>query len=184
MTVIAVFGSSTTSPGSDDWEQAAWLGGAIAARGWAVATGGYGGTMEAVSAGAAAEGGQVYGVTAPTVFPSRTGANPHVTDEIPETSVTGRIARLVDMSDAAIALPGSIGTLAELMVAWNVAFLAPVSARPPYPVVTVGPTWQQVVADLSDRLASGSGFVAAKDTVADAWAHLSTVIPGIGPKPE
>lgn len=184
MTVIAVFGSSSTAPGSDEWNQAVWLGGAIAARGWAVATGGYGGTMEAVSAGAASEGGRVYGVTAPEVFPARAGANPHVTDEIPETSITGRIARLVDMSDAAIALPGSIGTLAELVVAWNVAFLAPMSARPQYPVVTVGPTWQQVVAELSDRLTSGSGFVVTKDTVADAWAHLETVIPGLGQRAE
>lgn len=179
MKVVAVFGSSTTTPSTDEWDQAVWLGGVIAARGWAVATGGYGGTMEAVSAGAASKGGRVYGVTAPDVFPTRAGANPHVTDEIPETSITGRIARLVDMSDAAIALPGSIGTLAELVVAWNVAFLAPVSARPPYPVVTVGPLWHQVVTDLADRLVSGRGFVVATDTVAEAWTHVSTVIPGI-----
>lgn len=184
MTVIAVFGSSTTSPGSEDWNQAVWLGSAIAARGWAVATGGYGGTMEAVSAGAATQGGRVYGVTAPDVFPTRAGANPHVTDEIPESSITARIARLVDMSDAAIALPGSIGTLAELMVAWNVAFLAPVSARQPYPVVTVGLAWQQVVTDLSRRLSSGSGFVVAKNTVTDAWAHIADVIPENEPAAE
>ncbi|MEX0757781.1 MAG: LOG family protein, partial [Acidimicrobiia bacterium] len=117
MTAIAVFGSSTTVAGSQDWAAAEGVGRAIAERGWAVMTGGYGGTMEAVSAGAAAAGGRVIGVTVPTVFPGRSGANAHIGEEIAERTISQRIARLVESSDGVIALPGSIGTFAELVVA-------------------------------------------------------------------
>ena len=62
---VAVFGSSQTEPGSLEWEEARRAGTRLGEAGYAVITGGYGGTMEAVSSGAADAGGHVIGVTAP-----------------------------------------------------------------------------------------------------------------------
>ena len=55
---VAVFGSSQTEPGSAEWEDARRAGARLAEEGYAVITGGYGGTMEAVSNGAAEAGGR------------------------------------------------------------------------------------------------------------------------------
>ena len=56
-TVITVFGSSRPEPGSPAYETAYQLGRAIAEAGWALCTGGYGGTMEASAKGAVEAGG-------------------------------------------------------------------------------------------------------------------------------
>ena len=85
---MAIFGSSRTQPGSPEWIEAERAGARCASSGLAVITGGYGGTMEAASRGAATAGGQVIGVTAPDLFVIRDGANPHVTREITAGSLT------------------------------------------------------------------------------------------------
>ena len=46
---VAVFGSSQTEPGSTEWDEAFRAGTLLADAGFAVITGGYGGSMEAVS---------------------------------------------------------------------------------------------------------------------------------------
>jgi uncharacterized protein (TIGR00730 family) len=176
MITIAVFGSSTTQPGSEAWEEAEDLGRRIATRGWTLATGGYGGTMEAVSAGAASAHGRVIGVTAPSVFPSRAGVNVHVTEEVTEHTISHRIARLVESSHAVIALPGSIGTFAELVVAWNAAFVAPFGGRNPKPVVAVGTVWETILRSVSSELPTGQGFVQSASNGAEALALIEEMI--------
>ncbi len=180
MTTIAVFGSSATPPGTEEWQEAETLGRGIAHRGWMVATGGYGGTMEAVSAGAAAVGGRVIGITAPTVFPTRAGANSHVHEEIHEETISHRIARLVESTDAAIVLPGSIGTFAELVVAWNAAYVAPFRGDRPKPVVAVGRMWGDIVESLHHRLPTGQGFVRVAPSAPAALMTVEAMMTGSG----
>lgn len=132
--VVAVFGSSRTAPSTPAWARAEAWGRLIAKAGFAVATGGYGGSMEAVSRGAAAAGGLVIGVTAPDLFKSRSGANAHVDLELPAPTLTGRIERILEISRAALALPGGLGTLTEVMVAWNLAYIQRIQGEPPFPV--------------------------------------------------
>ena len=144
----------------------------MAEAGLTVATGGYAGLMEAVSAGAAAAGGHVIGITAPTLFPGRIGANEHVIEERPATGLTDRLRLLVEGSDAAVVLPGSLGTVTELLVAWNLAYLErPLSGRP-RPLITVGTTWRDVVSSLSSRLAATGDLVTCVDTVEEAVGAL------------
>jgi uncharacterized protein (TIGR00725 family) len=157
--VVAVFGSSAGEPGEPAFEEGRRLGGLLAGSGLAVATGGYGGIMEAVSAGAHAAGGRVIGVTAPPVFPTRTGANRYVGEELRAASLTERIHEILRVADASIALDGSIGTFTELMVAWNLAFVARFSASSPKPVVAVGSRWSAMVPMLVTALATDPGFV-------------------------
>ncbi len=106
----------------------------VASAGFALASGGYGGSMEAASRGARNAGGLVIGVTAPNLFESRSGANAYVDVELPAPTLTGRIERMLEMSRAVLALPGGLGTLTEIMVAWNLAYIQCLQGRGPLPV--------------------------------------------------
>lgn len=167
---VAVFGSSRVSPESKDYDDAIRCGRLLAEAGFTVATGGYAGTMEAVSRGAREAGGLAIGVTVPAVFPDRPGANAFVTDERPAPGLIPRIEELLALSDASITLPGSIGTLAELLLAWNLAFVARFSDDIPKPVVTVGNQWRRLVADLTESLTTDASVVTCAGTVDEAVA--------------
>lgn len=142
-TVVAIFGSSATEPGSAEWNDAEQAGRRCAEAGFAVITGGYGGTMEAASKGANLAGGEVIGVTVPTVFSSRVGANHYVTREIEAESLVERIGVLTGLASGAVVLPGSIGTAAELVVAWNLNHVGRRNGGGRLPTVAVGPAWLQ-----------------------------------------
>ncbi len=172
--VIAVFGSSQAQPGDEEYRAGVECGRLLAEAGFAVATGGYGGLMEAVCRGAAEGGGPTVGVTAPTVFPGRSGANQWVQHELPADDLVHRISLLVEVASGYIALPGSIGTLAELMIAWNLAFVAPFANASFGPIATVGETWLELVPELIDRLNTSHGFVSAHVTVAEAVGHITS----------
>ena len=151
--VVAVFGSSRTQPGSSQWQQAETWGRTIASAGFAVASGGYGGSMEAVSRGAKEAGGLVVGVTAPDLFKSRSGANGYVDLELPAPTLTGRIERMLEISRAVLALPGGLGTLTEIMVAWNLAYIQRLQDREPLPVA-IDAAWMGLLRphlELSER---------------------------------
>lgn len=174
---VTVFGSSVGEPGEAGYDDGFELGRALGEAGYAVATGGYDGTMEAVSAGAHDANGQVIGVTAPTVFPHRETANRFVKEHIRAASLTERIHELVDLADIAVALPGSIGTFTELMVAWNLAAVARFSDSPPQPVVAVGPAWRRLITQLSDEFAADVELVTCVGSVAEAVAEVKRRAP-------
>jgi len=141
---VAVFGSSQIGVDSTEWAEAVSVGTRLASAGMVVVTGGYGGTMEAVSLGAAAAGGRVVGVTAPTLFPDRVGANPHVQELIEASSLAHRIDVMMGRADATLSLPGSIGTATELLMAWNINYIKRRSGQLPLPSAAVGVQWKKV----------------------------------------
>ena len=59
-------------------------------------------------------------------------------EEVPAATLTERIHVMLERADGAIALNGSIGTLTELLIAWNVAFVAQFSDETAKPVIAVG----------------------------------------------
>ncbi len=174
--VVAVFGSSQSQPGGQEYEDGVRCGRLLAGAGFAVATGGYGGLMEAVCRGAAEAGGPTVGVTAPTVFPGRSGANRWVQHELPADDLVRRIARMADLASGYIALPGSIGTLAELVVAWNLAFVAPFADKSFGPIATVGETWSELVPLLNQQLGSDASTIKTCATVPEAVDHMSLAL--------
>ena len=152
---ITVFGSSKPVPGDPDYEQAYRLGKLIASGGDVAITGGYMGTMEAVSRGAAEAGGHVIGVTCLQIEAWRgTRANPWVSEERKEETLIERLEELVQVCQAAIALPGGPGTLAEISLLWN---LLVIQAFPPKPFILVGPGWQNVFATFKENLGAYNG---------------------------
>lgn len=148
-----MFGSSATREGSDQWAEAEAVGRRLAEAGLGVVTGGYAGTMEAASKGAFEAGGRVVGVVAPELFRDRFGANRFVGEELAEATLAARIGTLTDLASGTIVLPGSIGTAAELVVAWNMNHIARLSGGRRLPTVTVGP----VLADLCRMLVEDLG---------------------------
>lgn len=143
MMVISVFGSSAPVPGSAGYEEARVVGRLLAEAGFAVATGGYCGTMEAVSRGAAEAGGRVIGVTCDKIELFRPlGPNEFVTDEIRYLTLQERVQHLVRENVGMVVLPGGIGTLSELALAWSLLQVGEISPRP---VALLGELWQNTL---------------------------------------
>ena len=172
--IIAVFGSSASQPGDADYEDAVRLGRGLAAAGYAVVNGGYAGLMEAVSRGAAEAEGSIIGVTVPSLFPNRSGANGYVTNEVVASSLTERIHLMWETAAGSIVLPGSIGTLTELMIAWNDAFIATLRGVTPRPVIAIRSAWEETILDLTRALDTTSGLVTMVDGVDEALAEITS----------
>jgi uncharacterized protein (TIGR00725 family) len=171
---VAVIGSARLAPPDPRCVLADQIGAAIAAQGWAVMTGGYGGLMEVTSRAAAQAGGTVIGL------PMRgwTGLTPNQwnhelrwSDTYPE-----RLAHLL-AADALIALDGGIGTLSEAAVAWSALQTEPAAAE----LIFLGAGWPPVLRALADHLVIDARDLAFATVCADpdqAIAHIAKARPG------
>jgi uncharacterized protein (TIGR00730 family) len=140
---ISVFGGSQPKPGDPNYQDALQLGKLIAQAGYTLLNGGYIGTMEALSRGAAEAGGHVIGVTCDQIETWRpVKANPWVTEEWHVATFHERIFTLIESCDACLALPGGVGTLAELVLTWNLLLTR---ILPPRPLILIGTGWQAVI---------------------------------------
>jgi hypothetical protein len=138
--VISVFGSSAPQPGSEAYELGLSAGRLLAEAGFAVATGGYGGVMTAVSQGASEAGGHVIGVTSAQIEQFRPiGPNKWVAEEVRYESFRDRLMHLVLNNDGMITLPGGIGTLSEMTLAWSFLQVGEVNPRP---LALIGDMWR------------------------------------------
>lgn len=139
---ISVFGGSQPKVGSSAYTEALELGKVLAGHGHIVLTGGYIGTMEAVSRGAAEAGGHVIGVTCEEIDRWRgSGANQWVAEEWKEATLIQRLQTLIENCDAALALPGGPGTLTEISLMWNLMIIGSLKRRP---LIAIGKAWQRV----------------------------------------
>ena len=140
---VTVFGGSLPLPGSPAYLEACELGRLLAQAGYTVLTGGYIGTMEAVSRGANEAGGHVIGVTCNEIEQWRgVKANPWVQEERRFQTLEQRLNELVHACDAAIALPGGPGTLTEIALTWNLMI---VHSMQPKPLILIGAGWRSVL---------------------------------------
>ena len=141
--IISVFGSSAPPPDSQDYEQARQVGRLLAEAGFVVATGGYSGTMAAVSQGAHEAGGHVVGVTSTRIESFRArGANEWVLEEIRFETLRDRLLHLVTNNVGMITLPGGIGTLSEMALAWSFLQVSEIETRP---LVLLGDIWRETI---------------------------------------
>ena len=161
--VVAVYGSSRAVPGDHLYQTAVELGRLLVEAGFGVTNGGYAGVMEAVSKGAAQAGGRVIGVTAPALFPNRSGGNRYLTEEVKATGLLERIQVMSRMSEAFVVMPGSIGTLTELAIAWNDAYLAVAREEEPAPILAFREAWEGIVNCLTEQLRTRPGLVTMVD---------------------
>jgi uncharacterized protein (TIGR00725 family) len=123
-----------------------------------VLTGGYIGTMEAVSRGAAEAGGHVIGVTCDEIESWRPVVpNRWVQEEMRYPTLRQRLYALIDGCDVALALPGGIGTLAEVAVMWS---QLQTGASVPRPLILIGLAWKNILDTLMNHLGQ---YFAEKD---------------------
>jgi uncharacterized protein (TIGR00725 family) len=142
-TRISVFGGSQPKPGEHVYLEALHLGKLLAQRDYILLTGGYIGAMEAVSRGAAEAGGHVIGVTCDQIEAWRpVKANRWVKEEWHYATLHERLLALIENCDAFLALPGGVGTLVEITLAWNLLLT---QILPPRPLILIGSGWQATI---------------------------------------
>jgi uncharacterized protein (TIGR00730 family) len=151
---VAVYGGAAPKPGEPAYQEAQKLGFLLGQSGHTVMTGGYIGVMEAASRGAHEAGAHVIGSTCSQLEEWRkVKANPWVKEEWKYETLRDRMYALVEKCDAAVMMPGGVGTLAELAVMWNEEII---SMNPARRMVLVGKGWQKTIeaffAELGDYL--------------------------------
>lgn len=155
---VAVFGGASARSDDMVYEETLRLGRMLAERGFAVLTGSYIGVMEAASRGANEAGGHVVGMSCSEIEKWRNvKANRWVKEEHHYETLRERMYALIDGCDAAVVMPGGVGTLCELMVMWNEMII---SSKPPRPLLIIGHEWQQVMAQFIESL---GGYIGLKD---------------------
>jgi uncharacterized protein (TIGR00730 family) len=167
--IVSVFGGSAPAAGTPAYEEARRLGAALAQAGWTVATGGYTGVMEGASRGAAEAGGRVIGVTCGMIETWKgLRANAWVHEVKRFETLRERLNYLVEFCDAAIALPGGIGTLSEVALTWSLLQTGEIK---PKPFVLIGRVWTET---LTAFVREGGPYLHPGD---DRLIHLADDIP-------
>jgi len=176
---VSVFGSAHPIPGDSDYLQAYQLGKLLAQEGHVVLNGGYVGTMEAVSRGCTEAGGHVIGVTSDDIEKWRNDKpNPWISEVLHNSDLIGRISGLIKNCDAAIALPGGVGTLAEIALTWNMIILESIPV--PY-LILVGNSWKNIINSLYQEMTdfvplSVRNYIHFCDNVEAAAVDLNNLI--------
>ena len=169
---IAVFGSSQPQPGSEGYEEARSLGGALACAGWTVLTGGYRGVMEAASRGAKEAGGSTIGVTTDYFAAKNLTANPYVDKEITVPTYADRLVKLITIADGYVIMRGGSGTLSELFCSWE---LVKNGSLPLRPIVLYGSYWKRIIDFLAGELADELSFFSHLDLLGFADRPVEVV---------
>src|SRR5947209_3445551 len=144
---VGVMGSARLTEDDERWVQAHKLGELLAGEGFVVVTGGYGGLMAAVSRGAHEKGGHVIGL--PMQHWDGIKPNQWNADLRWATDYGTRINHILHC-DAVIALPGGVGTLAEMAMVWAAIQTEGRSV----PLVLLGDCWPPVSDAIREYLAA------------------------------
>lgn len=163
--IVTVFGSSRPGEGDAEYAQARELGRRLAERGFAVCSGGYGGTMEAASRGAKEAGGKTYGVTAE--FFGRK-VNEWIDVEIKKKTWEERLFELVRLADGFVACKGGTGTLVELAVVWEMLNKSVMARKP---IAVLGDFWQPILERVRE-VEQGPGSSSASRVWGEANGNL------------
>lgn len=137
--IVTVFGSSRPRESDAEYEEARELGRMLAASGFAVCSGGYGGVMAAVSRGAKERGGKTYGVTA-EFFSAP--ANSWIDVEVRVATWQERLFELIRIAHAFVACKGGTGTLVELAVVWEMLNKSVMTEKP---LAVLGNFWSPII---------------------------------------
>jgi uncharacterized protein (TIGR00730 family) len=155
---VTVFGSARTARDHPEYALGHELGGALAAAGFAVITGGGPGVMEAANKGCSEAGGLSVGLG--IELPFEQGLNDWVDVGINFRYFFARKTMFVKYSQAFVCLPGGFGTLDELFEALTLVQTKKVTK---FPVVLLGSEYWGGLYDWIARTVVDSGKIGEKD---------------------
>ena len=170
---ITIFGSAQPKEGDEEFETAYKLGSLLAKNNFNVCTGGFQGTMNAVSKGAAENGAEAIGVTVDlwSVSPSK-----YLTKEIKCKTLFERISKLVELGDAYIILQGGTGTLLELATVWEMMNKRMMDVKP---VTCHSAMWKSIVEIMNIQLKHENrsiSFVRCFNNIDEIVGYLKTAV--------
>lgn len=168
--IITVFGGARVAVDSALYAECVELGRLLGENGYAVATGGYMGTMEAVLRGAHAAGAATIGYTCAT-FDHDT-PNPWVLEERKTARLSARIQRLAEESAGFVVVDGGLGTLTELALVWNMLLAGEL---PHKPLVVMGAHWPRLLDAIYAETQTGSTALAMATRAADPAAVITAL---------
>jgi len=137
--IITSFGSGFTSPSDPLYGEIFKIGKIIAQNDWTVCSGGYFGTMEAISKGAKSEGGKTIGIT---VKEWESKPNNFIDEEVKMPNPMERLIELIGIADSYIIFRGGSGTLVEISTALE---LMNKKIIPEKPMIFYSEFWKNVI---------------------------------------
>jgi uncharacterized protein (TIGR00730 family) len=151
------FGSARPKEGDETYQMSYEVGRALAEANFITMSGGFAGVMEAVSRGAAENGGEAYGITVESLgLIGESVANQWITKEVRYPNIRDRIQHLINEADAYVVMPGGIGTMQELVEVWQFMRIGDIPKRP---ILIYSDFWNGVIEQMQEK-----DFVNGKDT--------------------
>ena len=163
---ITFFGSRKPRPGSNEYDGCLSAAKLMSSKGYSVVHGGYSGLMEASSKGCY-EGAKIWqedeknmgngsssavssvGILAPRVFSGRhASGNDFISKAKIARSLPERLHHLIDASEYFYVCGGTIGTITELFVSWNIASIRPMSGSLSPKIYVLRPFWEKTLKDV------------------------------------
>ena len=151
---ITIFGTARAKPNQEIYELAYTTGKLLAGAGFAIANGGYGGTMLAAAKGAAEVDGKTIGVTC-SAFDRE--ANEYINQVETTETLEQRLDKLIELGDAYIVLPGGTGTLLELAMVWELKNKGLLKSEKP--IILLGEFWKPLVQLIETDDAGSSKYI-------------------------
>jgi len=150
---VTVYCGSNTGHGDVYMEAAERLGAALAADGLTIVYGGtHKGTMGILADAALKVGGSVHGVITERLR-DMGHLHPGLTGHAVLATMGARKARMIEMADAVIAMPGGIGTLEEFMEVWTLNQLGEIAK--PLGLYDVASFYQPFMGFIEHMIAEG-----------------------------
>ncbi|HEX5829170.1 MAG TPA: TIGR00730 family Rossman fold protein [Candidatus Limnocylindrales bacterium] len=172
---VTVFGSARTPEGTQEYELARRVGGALAKAGFAVITGGGPGAMEAANRGAHEAGGLSIGCN--IELPHEQHLNPYVDLSVEFHYFFARKTMFVKYAQGFVVLPGGFGTFDELFEALTLVQTQKVTS---FPIILMGTDYWSGLVDWIRHTVLRDGKVSAPDldvlTVTDDPAEAVRVM--------
>ncbi len=178
MPIVTVFGSGRLGEEEPLYRDAMRLGQLLGEAGLGIATGGYGGIMEAVLRGAAPYPVRRIGVVATALSARR--VNPYVDELLEVHGYLERLQKLIDVGAAYVVFPGGTGTLLELFAVWA---LRERQLLPDKPLICLGAAWHKFVQDMSEsfpEIAPVGALIHVSSTPEQAVDYLRQTLLGAG----
>ncbi|KAG2379547.1 hypothetical protein C9374_006664 [Naegleria lovaniensis] len=181
---VVVFGASAPKEGEPLWNLSVELGDKLAQCGYSICSGGYGGTMEAVSKGASQHPNiDIKGVISSKTFYKRhEQGNKYLRTTVDADNLHERIKGLTDSGNYFVVLPGSLGTAAELLIVWNLYYINsvfPASVEPVRKIFVFRDPWEKIINFIGDELKVHSDLLKAfvfVDTVDEIISGLNQLV--------